>query len=167
MQLHRPLHVCAYLFGVFPAARTPGPPPRRFRVHWPGVALKAFHTALYWLVSLIVSIVSIRNLKNYQKLAKKLLATRVLDIEELFVYMMFAGIVATAVCQAHMLWPSVVRATNECFFDLCQLNHVTGVWQNFSAYAIVLFVAYEFVMYFVLITYKSVSSDGRRPTHVP
>ncbi|XP_060873588.1 uncharacterized protein LOC132947340 [Metopolophium dirhodum] len=154
MKLHRPLHVCAYLFGVFPAARTPGPPPRRFRVHWPGVALKAFHTALYWLVSLVVSVVSIRNLKNYQKMAKKLLATRVLDIEELFVYMMFAGIAATAACQAHMLWPSVVRATNECFFDLCQLNHVTGVWQHFSAYAVVLFVAYEFAMYFVLITYK-------------
>jgi len=130
------------------------------------VALKAFHTALYWLVSLIVSVVSIRNLNNYQKLAKKLLATRVLDIEELFVYMMFAGIAATAVCQAHMLWPSVVRATNECFFDLCQLNHVTGVWQHFSAYAVVLFVAYEFAMYFVLITYKSVSSDCHRPTHV-
>lgn len=167
MKLHRPLHVCAYLFGVFPAARTPGPPPRRFRIHWPGVALKAFHTALYWLVSVVVSIVSIRNLDNYQKMAKKLLATRVLDIEELFVYMMFAGIAATAVCQAHMLWPSVVRVTNECFFDLCQLNHITGVWQHFTAYAVVLFVAYEFAMYFVLITYKSVSSDYcRRPTRV-
>lgn len=158
MKLHRPLHVCAYLFGVFPAARTPdGPPPLgRFRVHWPGVALKAFHTALYWLVSLVVSVASIRNLANYRKLAKKILTTRVLDIDELFVYMMFAGIAATTVCQAHMLWPPVVRVTNQCFFDLCRLDDVTGVWQHFSAYAVVLFVVYEFAMYFVLITYKLV-----------
>ncbi|VVC43309.1 7TM chemoreceptor [Cinara cedri] len=151
MQIYGPLHICAYLFGVFPAVADTG----RFRVHWPGLALKAFQTVFYWLVSLVVGVTSIRNLLNYQKLTKKILTTRVLDIDELFVYMMFAGMAATAACQAHMLWPSVARAVNECFFDLCPSHDgVTGVWQFCSAFGILLFVAYELAMYYFLITYK-------------
>jgi len=157
MKLHRPLHICAYLFGVFPV--TVGSSPRQwFRVHWPGVTLKVFHTVFYWLVTLVVSVVTIQNLENYQKLTKKLLTSRVLDIDELFVYMMFVGFIATTVCQAHLLWPSVTRAINECFFELCQLDDVTGARQFFTASTVILFVVYEFTMHFLLITYKSVSS---------
>jgi len=158
MKLHQPLHVCAYVFGVFPAVVVPtSPSSRRFRVHWPGIVLKAFHTSLYWLVSSVVSVISIRNLLNYQKLTEKILTTRILDIEELFVYMMFTGIAATTVCQAQLLWPSVIRVMNECFYELCRLDDVAGAWQFCTAFAIVPFVVYEFAMYYVLFTYKSVS----------
>lgn len=159
MKLHRPLHICAYFFGVLPAKRVfDARGQLRFRIHWPGLVLKMFHTLLYWLVSLTVTVVSIRNLHNYQKLTKKLLTTRVLDIDELFVYMIYVGIAATTVCQVHLLWPSVIRVINECLFDLCRQDDITGAWQFFSAYAIVLFVVCEFAMYFILITYKSVQS---------
>lgn len=153
MKLYGPLHVCAYLFGVLPAVADTG----RFRVHWPGLTLKAFHTVFYWLVSLVVGITTIQNLQHYQKIAKKILTTRVLDIDELYVYMMFASMASTAACQAHMLWPSVTRAINECFFHLCQSqDDVTGAWQSCTAFSIVLFIAYEFAMYYLLITYKLV-----------
>lgn len=158
MKLYRPLHVCAYVFGVFPAVTAGEEGSRgrpRFRVHWPGLALKAFHTLLYWLVSFAVSAASVKNLRDYQ-LARRLFRARVLDIDELFVYMMFAGMAATTACQAHLLRPSVVRAINECFFELCRPPHddVTGAWQFCTAFAVVLFVAYEFAMYYVIITYK-------------
>lgn len=159
MKLYQPLHICAYLFGVFPAVRDTDPRRpsiQRFQVHWPGLVLKTAHTVLYWIVSFLVTVVTIQNLQTYQKLNKKLLTTRVLDIDELFIYMMFVGIAATTVCQAHMLWPSVTRAMNDCFHELCPSGNVTGLWQFFSAFAIVIFIAYEFAMYYIIITYKSV-----------
>lgn len=156
MKLHQPLHVLAYILGVLPKTvrSTVDPHRQRFRIHGPGLAIKAINTLLYWLVSTLVSIVTIRNLQHYQTLTKKILTTRVLDIEELYVYMMFVGIVATTVCQAHLLCPHVTRAMDQCFFDLCQLNDIAGAWQFFSAFGIVLFIVYEFAMYYVLITYK-------------
>lgn len=157
MKLHRPLHVCAYFFGVFPAVAVPGPQGRhRFRVHWPGLALKAFHSAFHWLVSLLVFAVTARNVKHYQTLTKQMLTTRVLDIEELYLYHIVSGVLATVACQAHMLWPSVVRALNECFFDLCRVDDVAGAWQIFSAYSAVLMVVLEFAMYIFMISTKLV-----------
>lgn len=153
MKLYQPLHIVAYWLGVFPVKRFEKPPHRGFRVHWLGLILKMFHTVLYWLVSLTVSVVTLQNLHNYQK---KILTSRVLDIDELFVYMMFIGIAATTLCQAHMLMPSVARLMNDCFFDLCRLDDVTGVWQHLTAFAIVVFLLYEFIMYWLIITYKSV-----------
>lgn len=161
MKLHRPLHVCAYVFGVFPVQRAVSHPPlrQRFRVHWLGLVLKAVHTVFYWVLSLIVFVVTLRNVKDYQKLTKQMLTTRVLDIEELYLYQIISGAVATAACQVHLLWPSVVHALNDCFFDL-RLNSpddVTGAWQVFSAFSAVLFVGLEFVMYVFMIKYKLVS----------
>lgn len=157
MKLHRPLHVCAYFFGVFPAIAVAEPRRRpRFRVHWPGLVLKAVHAVFYWLLSLLVFVVTMRNVKNYQKLTKQMLTTRVLDIEELYLYQIVSGILATMVCQAHMLWPSVVRALNECFFDLCYLDDIAGTWQIFSAFSAVLMVVLEFVMYIFMISTKLV-----------
>lgn len=157
MKLHRPLHVCAYFFGVFPmTVEDSSRVQKRFRVHWPGVALKAFHTLFYWFVTFVISVVYIRNLYNYQKHTKKALIARVLNVDELFVYMIFVTMVTTTVCQAHFLWPSVTRAMNECFFELRRLDDVTGVWQNFTAFTVVLFVVYELAIYFILIPYKLV-----------
>lgn len=156
MKLYQPLHILAYILGVFPKTvrSTVSPHRQRFRIHGPGLAIKAINTLLYWLVSTLVSIVTIRNLQYYQTLTKKILVTRVLDIDELYVYMMFMGIIATTVCQTHLLWPSVARAVDECFFDLCQLSDIAGAWQFFSAFGVVLFIINEFAMYYVLITYK-------------
>lgn len=156
MKLYQPLHVFAYIFGVLPKTVrfTADSHRQQFYIHGPGIAFKAFNTLLYWLVSTLVSVVTIQNFQYYQTLTKKILTTRVLDIDELFVYMMLLSIISTTVCQVHLLWPSVARAMDECFFDLCQLNDIAGAWQIFSAFGIVLFIIYEFTMYYVIVSYK-------------
>lgn len=153
MKLYKPLHVCAYLFGIFPVVTDAG----RLRIHWPGLILKAFHTVLYSVVSVIICMITFKSLMNYEKLTKKILDTRVLNIDELFGYMVITGLTATVTCQVYMLWPSVIRIINECFLNLRPLqDDITGAWQYISAFSIILFIIYEFTMYYILVTYKSV-----------
>lgn len=160
MNLHRPLHACAYVFGVFPvtarAAERRGDRPR-YRLHWPALALKAVHMTFYGLLSAIVFMVTTGDVKDYRKLVKKMLTTRMLDMEMLFVYQSVAGIVSNVVCQSHALWPPVVRALDECFLGLCRADRAAGAWQTFAAYSSVVLVAFEVAMYVYMIFYRSVS----------
>lgn len=154
--LYGPLRACGYALGVFPYTVSQSTP-HRFRLHWFGAALKAVHVLLFWSAAATVIAGLYRmhpsgaDNRNRQALDKKLATTSPVNVYELYVYMTFTTSATAALCQVHMLQPSVVALVGECF--LWPRIHRDGrVWPPFKAFTIVAFVVYELVIYFMLST---------------
>lgn len=156
--LYRPLQACSYALGVFPYTVSPSAP-HRFRLHWFGAALKAVHLLLFWSAAVSVAAILYRqrpppadgaDQRNGQALDKKLATTSPVKVYELYVYMTFTTSATAALCQLHMVLPSVVAVVGECL--LRPRVHQGHVWPPFKAFTIVAFVVYEFGIYYVLST---------------
>ncbi|XP_029346352.1 uncharacterized protein LOC115034262 [Acyrthosiphon pisum] len=155
--LYGPLRACGYALGVFPYMVSQSAP-HRFRLHWFGAALKAVHVILFWSAAAIVVEELYRmhpssaDDHNRQALDKKLATTSPVKVYELYVYMTFTTSATAALCQVHMLQPSVVALVGECLLQP-RVHHGGGrVWPPFKAFTIVVFVVYELGIYFVLST---------------
>jgi len=155
--LYGPLRACSYVLGVFPYTVSKSTP-HRFRLHWFGTALKAVHVLLFWSAAATVIVGLYRmypggaDNRNRQALDKKLATTSPGKVYELYIYMTFTTSATAALCQVHMLQPSVVALVGECLLwpsVHCGSGHG---WPPFKAFTIVAFVFYELVIYFVLST---------------
>ncbi|XP_025199877.1 uncharacterized protein LOC112597856 [Melanaphis sacchari] len=151
--LYGPLRVCSYALGVFPYTVSRSAP-HRFRLHWFGVALKAVHLLLFWssattvIKMLFLMYPTDTEQRNRQALDKKLASTSPMKVYELYVYMSFITSATAALCQLHMMLPSVVALIGECL--LRPHVHRGHVWPPFRAFTMIAFVVYEFGIYYVL-----------------
>ncbi|XP_050432610.1 uncharacterized protein LOC126840729 [Adelges cooleyi] len=164
MKLYKPLQVCGYFLGAFPCfEHCDG-----FRVHWIGVTFKAVFLLLYWKITIAVIKISLMSLSsNGSPIKNKNLTSRVLNIDAIYVYMLFSESATTLVCQLQFFRPSVYQLVNDCFYHLCRLDDVSVTEQYFSAFSVVMLVLYEVAMYFILIQKRSHRTYKFYWLHVP